>query len=293
MMLEKIFDFYKTRIRNMGKPVSNSSEKEKPDENVILKLLELTDADNDVLITIAGIRHYSGSKPFREGKTVRLKKDRKNNYDDKAIMVLDNELNVIGYVANSPNTVKDGTLGAEVIHGGIRNNCVARVMWVADAFVICKLEGISCFDLVYSQGVRLCNDGEYETALRLFLALEEKMPYADVFKRIADCYIKQESHEKALPFVERVLQKDDNDLQALMMRGVIYRALGRLEEAIADFTAINTVQTDYRVLLERCKCYMMLENYESAFCDVTKALSINPKSHTAEELKREILKNRE
>ena len=255
---------------------------------MILKLLELTDADNDVLITIAGIRHYSGAKPFREGKTVRLKKDRKNNYDDKAIMVVDNSLNVIGYVANSSRTIKDGTLGAETIYGGIRNNCVARVMWVADAFVICKLEGISCFDLVYSQGVRMCDDGEYETALRLFLALEEKMPYAEVFKRIADCYIKQDNYEKALPLVEKVLQKDNKDLQALMMRGVVYKALGWLENAIADFTTIITIQTNYRVLLERCKCYIMLEDYEAASCDATKALRLNPKSHTAEELKKEI-----
>ncbi len=292
MVLEKIFNFYKTRIRSIGKQTSSSSEAEKPNEDLILKLLSLTDADNDVLITIAGIRHYSGAKPFREGKIVRLKKDRKNNYDDKAIMVVDNDLNTIGYVANSPNTIKDGTLGAEVIHGGIRNNCVARVMWVAEAFVICKLEGISCFDLVYSQGVRFCDDGEYGAALRLFLALEGKMPYSEVFKHIADCYIKQENFEKALPFVEKVLQKDAKDLQALMMRGVIYKALGRLEDAITDFTDINTIQTNYRVLLERCKCYMLQGDYESALCDATKVLRINPKSHTAEELKKEILKNR-
>ncbi len=293
MILEKIFDFYKTRIRDMGRGQSKPIIEEKPDEELILKLLDIADADNDVLITIAGIRHYSGSRPFREGKTVILKKDRENKHDAKAIMTVDNSLNTIGYVANSPNTIKDGTLGAGVIHGGIRNNCVARVMWVADAFAICKLEGTSCFDLVYAQGVRLCDDGEYETALRLFLALEEKMQYAEVFKRIADCYIKLENPEKALTFVEKVLQKDCRDLQALMMRGVIFKTLGRLEDAIDDFTAINTIKTNYRVLLERCKCYIMLKDYESAFCDVTKALRINPKSHTAEELKEEILKHKE
>lgn len=292
MILEKIFDFYKTRIRDAGNLHPKTVIEEKPGEELILKLLDVADADNDVLITIAGIRHYSGSKPFREGKIIRLKKDRENKHDNKAIMAVDNSLNTIGYVANRPSTIKDGTLGAGVIHGGIRNNCAARVMWVADAFVICKLEGTSCFDLVYAQGVRLCDDGEYEAALRLFLALEEKMPYSEVLKRITDCYIKQEYYEKALPFVEKALQKDDKDLQAIMMRGVIYKALGRLEDAIADFTAINDVRSNYRVLLERCKCYMMLEDYASALGDVTKALQINPESHTAKELKEEILKSR-
>lgn len=290
MIFEKIFDFYKNRIDNSTKHSPASPQKEKPDEKLTLQLLKLTEADNDVLITIVGIGHYFGSKPFQEGKTIILKRDRGNKYDEKAIMAVDYELNTLGYVANSSYTVKDGTLSAKVIYGGIRSDCVARVLWASDIFVICKLEGISCFDLVYRQGVRLCDKGEHETALRLFLALEPKRPYAEIFKRIADCYIKLEDYESALPFVEKTLQKDGKDLQALMMRGIVYKAQGRLKDAIADFSVINTMQENERVLLERCKCYILLENYDAAFCDVENVLRLNPKRREAQAVKEEILK---
>lgn len=40
---------------------------------------------NSVLVTIAGLAHYYGTKPFKVGAVIKLKKEYDNKYDDEAI----------------------------------------------------------------------------------------------------------------------------------------------------------------------------------------------------------------
>ena len=43
---------------------------------------------NSVLVTIAGLAHYYGTKPFKVGAVIKLKKEYDNKYDDEAISCL-------------------------------------------------------------------------------------------------------------------------------------------------------------------------------------------------------------
>ena len=38
---------------------------------------------NSVLVTIAGLAHYYGTKPFKVGAVIKLKKEYDNKYDDE------------------------------------------------------------------------------------------------------------------------------------------------------------------------------------------------------------------
>ncbi len=41
--------------------------------------------ENSVLVTITGLAHYYGTKPFKVGAVIKLKKEYDNKYDDEAI----------------------------------------------------------------------------------------------------------------------------------------------------------------------------------------------------------------
>ena len=56
-------------------------------------------------ITITGLKHYYGKKPFRPGQSVRLVKEPGNPYDCEAIRVEMPVIGTVGYVANSSDTV--------------------------------------------------------------------------------------------------------------------------------------------------------------------------------------------
>ncbi len=70
----------------------------------------------ELYITITGVKHYYGMKPFKPGKIVKLIKDYKNEYDNEAIAVTLDHIDKIGYVANSTNTVYQETFSAGRIY---------------------------------------------------------------------------------------------------------------------------------------------------------------------------------
>ena len=56
---------------------------------------------NSVLVTITGLAHYYGTKPFKVGAVIKLKKEYDNKYDDEAIRAQLPYIGTVGYVANS------------------------------------------------------------------------------------------------------------------------------------------------------------------------------------------------
>lgn len=60
----------------------------------------------ELYFTIAGCSHYFGSDFMEKGMKVKLEKEPDNEYDKEAIQVKIKGLGKIGYVANSPFTVK-------------------------------------------------------------------------------------------------------------------------------------------------------------------------------------------
>ncbi len=92
-----------------------------------------------VLITIVGLSHYYGKKPFEIGRTVRLVKDKANNYDSEAILVELPVIGKIGYVANSTNTVYQGTYSAGRLYDKIGDTAFARVLVITHSSVIAEI----------------------------------------------------------------------------------------------------------------------------------------------------------
>lgn len=98
--------------------------------------------DKSYFVTITGINHYYGKKPFEIGRIVKLEKDKNNEYDCEAIKVILPYIDTIGYVANSANTVYKGTVSAGRLYDKFDDYCFGEIMFVthssAIAFVIDK-----------------------------------------------------------------------------------------------------------------------------------------------------------
>ncbi|MDD4843608.1 MAG: HIRAN domain-containing protein [Anaerotignum sp.] len=90
-------------------------------------------------ITITGMNHYYGMKPFSVGKKIRCYKEPDNSYDTEAIKVTMKEIGTVGYVANSPLTTAMGTMSAGRIYDRVGHKFVAEVLFITSSKVICKV----------------------------------------------------------------------------------------------------------------------------------------------------------
>ncbi|WP_294407239.1 HIRAN domain-containing protein [uncultured Ruminococcus sp.] len=103
-------------------------------------------------VTITGINHYYGKKPFEIGRIFRLVKDKDNEYDSEAIAVVLPFIDRIGYVANSTSTVYSGTCSAGRLYDKFKGYTYARVMFVTHSSAIAEVldrdevEGIDDYD---------------------------------------------------------------------------------------------------------------------------------------------------
>ncbi len=94
-----------------------------------------------MFVTITGVNHYYGLKPFKIGGIVKLLKDRDNEYDSDAIEVRLPYVETVGYVANSPNTCFKGTVSAGRLYDKIDEYVYARIMFVTHSSVIALVLG--------------------------------------------------------------------------------------------------------------------------------------------------------
>lgn len=94
---------------------------------------------NELYVTITGLNHYFGMRPFKIGSLVSLIKEPDNDYDDEAIMVMAPMLGKVGYVANSPHTTASGCLSAGRLYGEVPNECVAVVRFMTASKVIARV----------------------------------------------------------------------------------------------------------------------------------------------------------
>ena len=87
-------------------------------------------------VTITGVNHHYGLKPFKVGGILKLVKDKHNDFDSDAIEVKMPYINTVGFVANSPNTTFKGTFSASRIYDNFGDYCYARVMFITHSSVI-------------------------------------------------------------------------------------------------------------------------------------------------------------
>lgn len=93
----------------------------------------------EMYFTIAGCNHYYGSDFMKKGMKVKLIKEPDNEYDKEAIQVKVKGLGKVGYVANSPYTVKGESMSAGRLYDKLGNKAKGKVVFVIDGGVVCRI----------------------------------------------------------------------------------------------------------------------------------------------------------
>ena len=96
----------------------------------------------ELYFTIAGCSHYFGSDFMEKGMKVKLEKEPDNEYDKEAIQVKIKGLGKIGYVANSPFTVKGESMSAGRLYDKIGDKAKGKVVFVVDGGVVCRINRV-------------------------------------------------------------------------------------------------------------------------------------------------------
>ena len=98
----------------------------------------------DMYFTIAGCNHYFGNDFMEKEMKVELEKDPDNEYDKEAIQVKIKGLGQIGYVANSPYTVKGESMSAGRLYDKIADKANGKILFIVEggaadiSFICCK-----------------------------------------------------------------------------------------------------------------------------------------------------------
>lgn len=86
----------------------------------------------EMYFTIAGCNHYYGSDFMEKGMKVKLVKEPDNEYDSEAIQVKIKGLGKVGYVANSPYTVKGESMSAGRLYDKIGGTVIFVSLFLPD-----------------------------------------------------------------------------------------------------------------------------------------------------------------
>ena len=91
--------------------------------------------------TLTGCRHHYGTEFLEPKMTVKLRKDPDNEYDHEAIRVELDGLGLIGYVANSVQTVHGESLSAGRLYDKIGKKANAKVVHILAPYgAICEIK---------------------------------------------------------------------------------------------------------------------------------------------------------
>ena len=93
-----------------------------------------------VYVTINHLDNYDGSKNFRVGDKLSLRKDHNNPYDDEAIMACNKHDIKCGYVANSVYSVARGTQSAGRIYEKMDETDDCTVRFITDEMLIAEMD---------------------------------------------------------------------------------------------------------------------------------------------------------
>lgn len=89
--------------------------------------------------TLTGTNYYYGTDFMEPGMAVKLVKDPENEFDKEAIKVEMQGLGTVGFVANSPHTVKGESMSAGRLYDRIGDTAVAKILYVLPQGVLCEI----------------------------------------------------------------------------------------------------------------------------------------------------------
>ena len=87
----------------------------------------------------AGTKHHYGTEFIEPGMEVKLVKEPDNECDKEAIKVEMPGLGLVGYVANSPYTVKGESLSAGRLYDKIGETAYGKILYVLPNGVLCEI----------------------------------------------------------------------------------------------------------------------------------------------------------
>ena len=89
--------------------------------------------------TLTGTKHYYGRDFLEKGMQVKLIKEPDNDYDREAIRVELPGLGKIGYVANSPYTVKGESMSAGRLYDKIADKANGKILFIVEGGAVCEI----------------------------------------------------------------------------------------------------------------------------------------------------------
>lgn len=92
-----------------------------------------------IYFTIAGTNYHHGQEFMKPEIKVKLVKEPDNKFDKEAIKVEMPGLGLVGYVANSPHTVRGESYSAGRLYDKIGDTAVGEVVYVLPQGVLCQL----------------------------------------------------------------------------------------------------------------------------------------------------------
>ena len=97
---------------------------------------------DEMYFTITGCNHYFGSGFMEKGMKVKLEKEPDNVYDKEAIQVKMKGMGKIGYVVNSPFTVKGESMSAGRLYDRLGDKAKEKIVFVIDGGAICRVTDV-------------------------------------------------------------------------------------------------------------------------------------------------------
>ena len=92
-----------------------------------------------IYFTVTGTQHHFGKEFIEPDMKVKLVKEPDNEHDREAIKVEMEGLGTIGYVANSPYTVKGESMSAGRLYDRIEDTAYGIVKYVLPQGILCEL----------------------------------------------------------------------------------------------------------------------------------------------------------
>lgn len=140
-----------------------------------------------------------------------------------------------------------------------------------------------CLDIiednaVYEEGYNLILEGYSDEGLEILLPLvDAHNKWWNLYFMIGLGYRQVGEFDKAKEYFLKVLELEEDQVDALNELGLCSVYIGEVDEALRYFTkAIELRPTDYEIMCNRGMTYLQMNNIESAKKDILKAYEINP-----------------
>ncbi|MEZ5344317.1 MAG: tetratricopeptide repeat protein [Pyrinomonadaceae bacterium] len=125
------------------------------------------------------------------------------------------------------------------------------------------------------EGSELLINRKLPEAIKAFTKSLELKETAAAYSQRGTAHFYSGSFEKAYDDLDKAIELDPDNIEALKFRGVMFNADERFAEAIADYTRLIEIEPRNAYFYKyRADTYKKQENFDAAIADYTKALEL-------------------